>query len=262
MNNEALRQQLLLRTLWRDAPPGVVAGWLRDSPQRITRGLQAYRAHAGALAERALGAAFPTVALLVGEESFAALARALWQAQPPQQGDIAQWGAALPAFIGAAPQLADEPYLADVARLDWAVHRAELAADGDASVQGLQQLADGDPATLRLCLAEGVALIASPHPVVSIWQAHRSNAAERFAPVRAALARGDGERALVHREGFAVRVLAVPEATAGFMQALRAGASLGHALDAAGPGFAFDGWLVQALQQGWLRSVEPQDAAP
>lgn len=262
MNNEALRQQLLLRTLWGDAPPGVVAGWLRDSPQRITRGLQAYRAHAGALAERALGAAFPTVALLVGEESFAALARALWQAQPPQQGDIAQWGAALPAFIGAAPQLADEPYLADVARLDWAVHRAELAADGDASVQGLQQLADGDPATLRLCLAEGVALIASPHPVVSIWQAHRSNAAERFAPVRAALARGDGERALVHREGFAVRVLAVPEATAGFMQALRAGASLGHALDAAGPGFAFDGWLVQALQQGWLRSVEPQDAAP
>ena len=262
MNNEALRQQLLLRTLWGDAPPGVVAGWLRDSPQRITRGLQAYRAHAGALAERALGAAFPTVALLVGEESFAALARALWQAQPPQQGDIAQWGAALPAFIGAAPQLADEPYLADVARLDWAVHRAELAADGDASVQGLQQLADGDPATLRLRLAEGVALIASPHPVVSIWQAHRSNAAERFAPVRAALARGDGERALVHREGFAVRVLAVPEATAGFMQALRAGASLGHALDAAGPGFAFDGWLVQALQQGWLRSVEPQDAAP
>lgn len=262
MNNEALRQQMLLRALWGDARPGVVSGWLRGAPQRITRGLQAYRAHAGALAERALGAAFPTVALLVGEESFAALARALWQAQPPQQGDIAQWGAALPAFIGAAPQLADEPYLADVARLDWAVHRAELAADGDASVQGLQQLADGDPATLRLCLAEGVALIASPHPVVSIWQAHRSNAAERFAPVRAALARGDGERALVHREGFAVRVLAVPEATAGFMQALRAGASLGHALDAAGPGFAFDGWLVQALQQGWLRSVEPQDAAP
>ena len=179
MNNEALRQQLLLRTLWGDAPPGVVAGWLRDSPQRITRGLQAYRAHAGALAERALGAAFPTVALLVGEESFAALARALWQAQPPQQGDIAQWGAALPAFIGAAPQLADEPYLADVARLDWAVHRAELAADGDASVQGLQQLADGDPATLRLCLAEGVALIASPHPVVSIWHYVQHNKFER-----------------------------------------------------------------------------------
>ena len=262
MSTEALRQQLLLRTLWGDAPPGVVAGWLRGSPQRITRGLQAYRAHAGALAERGLGAAFPTVAQLVGEESFAALARALWQAQPPQQGDIAQWGAALPAFIGAAPQLADEPYLADVARLDWAVHRAEQTADGDALVQGLQQLADGDPATLRLRLAEGVALIASPHPVVSIWQAHRSDEPERFAPVREAFARGQGERALVHREGFAVRVLAVPEATAGFMQALLANASLGRALDVAGPGFAFDGWLGQALQQGWLRAVEAQGAAP
>ena len=126
----------------------------------------------------------------------------------------------------------------------------------------LAQAGDGDPAALRLHLSEAVALIASPHPVVSIWQAHRSDAPDRFAPVREALARGHGERALVHREGFAVRVLAVPEATAGFMQALRAGASLGHALDAAGPRFAFDGWLVQALQQGWLRSVEPQDAAP
>lgn len=261
MNTEAQRQQLLLQALWGDASPGAVAGGLRGSPQRITRGLQAYRAHAGALAERALGAAFPTVALLVGEESFAALARALWQAQPPQQGDIALWGGALPAFIGAAPQLADEPYLADVARLDWAVHRAQQAADRDAAVQGLQQLADGDPAALKLQLAEAVALIASPYPVVSIWQAHRSNAPDRFAPVREALACAQGEQALVHREGFAVRVLAVPEATAGFMQALRAGASLGRALDAAGPGFAFDGWLVQALQQGWLRSVEAQDAA-
>jgi hypothetical protein len=27
---EALRQQMLLRALWRDARPGVVEGWLRD----------------------------------------------------------------------------------------------------------------------------------------------------------------------------------------------------------------------------------------
>jgi hypothetical protein len=262
MNAEALRQQLLLRVLWGDARAGMIAGWLRDAPQRRTRGLQAYRANAGALAARALGAAFPTIAQLVGEESFAALARALWHAHPPQHGDIAQWGAALPAFIAAALQLADEPYLADVARLDWAVHQAEQAADHDGAVDGLQRLAESDPATLGLRLAEGVALIASPHPVVSIWQAHRSDAQERFAAVRQAFARGQGEQALVLREGFKVRVSAVPAATARFMQALSDSASLSRALDEAGPDFAFDGWLARALQQRWLLSIDLRGSIP
>jgi hypothetical protein len=262
MNTEALRQQMLLRALWSDARPGIIAGWLRDGPQRSTRGLQAYRANAGALAERALGAAFPTIALLVGEESFAALARALWHAQPPLRGDMAAWGAALPDFIAAAPQLADEPYLADVARLDWAVHQAEQAADSDGAVEGLQHLAEGDPATLWLRLADGVALIASPHPVVSIWQAHRSQAQDRFAAVREAFACGQGEQALVHRQGFKVRVAAVPAPTAVFMQALLAGAPLGHALDEAGGGFAFDACLAQALQQHWLLAIDLRGPSP
>ena len=174
VQKEALRQQMLLRALWADARPGVVAGWLRDAPARATRGLQAYRANAGALAERALAAAYPTVAQLVGDESFAALARALWFAHPPQRGDIGLWGEALAGFIAAAPQLADEPYLADVARLDWALHRAEQAADRTA-VRRTAAAGRGRPrAQLRLRLADGMALLRSAHPVVSIWQAHRS----------------------------------------------------------------------------------------
>ena len=66
---EALRQQMLLRALLGDARPGVVAGWLRDGP-RVDAGLAAYRANAGALAERALAAAYPTVQQLLGEVSF------------------------------------------------------------------------------------------------------------------------------------------------------------------------------------------------
>ena len=72
LQKEALRQQMLLRALWRDARPGVVAGWMRDGA-RFARGLAAYQANAGALAERALGAAFPTIAALLGDESFARL---------------------------------------------------------------------------------------------------------------------------------------------------------------------------------------------
>jgi len=261
LQKEALRQQMLLRALWADARPGVVAGWLRDAPSRATRGLQAYRANAGALAERALAAAYPTVVQLVGDESFGPMARALWFAEAPQLGDVGQWGEALPGFIAAAPQLAEEPYLADVARLDWAVHRAEQAADGSAAT-GLQLLAESDPLALHLRVADGVTLLCSVHPVVSIWTAHRSQAEDRFAPVREAFAAGRGDNALVWRDGMKAAVQAVPDADARFTQALLDGGTLAHALDHAAAGFAFERWLPQALTHGWLRAVEtaPADA--
>lgn len=255
LHKEALRQQVLLRALWADDRPAVVAGWLRDAPPRTTRALQAYRANAGALAERALTAALPTVAQLVGAESFAALSRALWCAQPPLRGDIGTWGEGLAEFVAAAPQLADEPYLADIARLDWAVHRAEQAAERNPAA-GLERLAEADPGSLFCQLADGVALLCSDHPVASIWLAHRSAAEDPFATVREAFASGRGENALVWRDGFKAAVLALPVADARFMQGLLDGQALAAALDRAGADFAFDRWLLQALRCGWLRSVE------
>ena len=251
LHKEGLRQQMLLRALWRDARPGVVAGWLRDAPERSARGLQVYRANAGALAERALAAAYPTLVQLLGEASFAALARALWSTQPPARGDMAQWGAELPAFIAAAEQLAAEPYLADVARLEWAVHQAHGAADS-AAEPDLTLLAEHDPAALRLLLRPGTALVLSSHPIATIWQAHRKHDAERFSPVRAAFANGLGEAALVWRQGFMVDVSVLVKADAQFVQAVLQGQSVAQTLEAAGDQFSFETWLIDALQQGWL----------
>lgn len=253
---EALRQQMLLRALWRDARPGVVQGWMRDG-ERFTRGLQAYQANAGALAERALGAAYPTVAQLVGEESFAALARAFWLREAPARGDIGLWGARLPAFITDAQSLASEPYLADVARLDWAVHEAERAADTTAP-EGLERLATLAPELLRLSLAPGCAVVASPHPIVAIWAAHRVSpdaGDERFAPVREAFAARRAETAWVARHGWRGQVRAIDAAEQRFVENLLAGQSLAHALVQAGDEFNFERWLITALQQGWLVAV-------
>lgn len=254
---EALRQQMMLRALWRDARPGVLAGWTRDG-ERFTRGLQAYQANAGALAERALAAAYPTVQQLLGEESFAALARALWHRHPPLRGDVATWGADLPAFVADDPQLAEEAYLADIARLEWAVHQAHAAADGEPGVVGLEALAQADPAALRLRARPGTALVTSAHPVLTIWQAHRSSDAERFAPVREAFASGRTEAALVWREGWRVAVDAVADADLAFTQAVLLGRTLGQALACAAATFSFETWLIGALRQGWLAGAEPR----
>ncbi len=159
---EALRQQLLLRVLWRDADSGVPQGHARPlGAHALKAGVAAYRGNAGAVAERALAGTFPTLAELVGDDAAGALARDFWRHHPPARGDLAEWGDALPGFVAASAQLADEPYLADVARLEWQVHLASRAADAPTLAPDLQVLAGADPSRLRLRLTPGTASGAS-----------------------------------------------------------------------------------------------------
>ncbi len=259
---ELLRQQALLRVLWR---ADAVAALLPHMHAGVERGVAAYRANAGASAERALALAYPTVQQLLGEAAFGQLARALWQREPPEQGDLAGFGAGLPAFIQADAQLAGEPYLADTARLDWAVHQAVRAADAPAPsaapLAGLGLLATADPAALRVQVVPGTALLRSPWPVVTIWQAHRSADVD-FEPVRQALAAQQGELAWVWRTGWAVRVCALSGEVAAFNEGLLAGKNLAQALDQAGAAFDFSAWLQTALREQWLAQIDEDQPSP
>jgi hypothetical protein len=266
--HEALRQQALLSTLLRDSGVQALAGWMQQGTP-FARGLQAYQAHAGELAERALAAAFPTLQQLLGETSFAALARAFWHHSPPRCGDMARWGDALPAYVAAASDLAGEPYLADVARLEWAVHAAHTAADTTPTPFELQHLESGDPAHLRLVPCAGTALVVSPYPVASVWQAHQAQAepddagpggpADAFAAVREAFAQQRSEAALVWRRAWRVEVAALPAAEVDFTRQVMQGVAVGPALQAAlaRGGFDFEAWLLAQLQRGWLAGIEP-----
>ena len=273
-DREALRQQMLLCALLGDARPGVVTGWLQ--PRQVQRGLAAYKANAGALAERALAAAFPTLQQLLGDESFAALARDFWRRHPPEAGDITLWGEQLPAFIADAESLADEPYLPDTARLEWALHRVQTAPDAPRGVPpgvqtgvrtgvptgvrtgvpaGLELLATHEPATLYLQLPAGSTVLVSWWPVFSLWQTHQRTDPSRFDAVRLALAQGCREQGLVTRSGWVPQVLALPEPEARFTAALLAGRNLAEALQEAGDGFDFEAWLIAALQARHLVAV-------
>ena len=94
----ARQQSLLLQALFGRGEE------VRDELEEplVNRGLQAYLANGQALAELALAAAFPVVAQMMGQESFAPLAHYFWRQHPPQRGDMAQWGGELADFLGAA----------------------------------------------------------------------------------------------------------------------------------------------------------------
>jgi hypothetical protein len=224
------------------------------------RGLQAYQANGLALAERALGAAYPVLAQLIGGESFAPLARHFWRRHPPGRGDMACWGDALAAFLEASPQLADEPYLGDVARVEWALHQTATAADAQPDPHSFALLSSADPAELTLMLGAGVFLLASVYPVASIVNAHLLSE-PALAEAAELLRAGAAEHALVWRQGFKPRVCAITAAEYALLAALQAGSPLEAALDRAltcaptgTPGaaaaFSFENWLGRAVQDG------------
>lgn len=226
-----------------------------------SRGLQAYRSHGLALGERALRAAYPVVAQLMGEENFAALAPHFWRARPPTCGDMGQWGDGLAKFLTTAPQLADEPFLADVARIEWALHRASFAADSSADFTSFELLSAAPPATPSLKFSPGAWLLDSAFPVVTLIHAHRLPAEDRnqaLAHAAALLGSGTGEKALVWREGFKPQLRHISATEHALLVALQAGHSLEAALTQAGHAedqfsevaFDFANWLAHSVKSG------------
>lgn len=176
----AAAQQALLQALYlprqTDAIKNIAAyarGIGAEGQNDIERGLQAYRSNGHVLAQRVLAAAYPVVAQLLGAESFDGLSRHFWQSQAPARGDLAQWGGEFAAFLAALQELVgEEPYLPDVARVEWALHASATLADGQADMASFALLESHEPSRLTLVLSAGAAGLASRFPVVSIVQAH------------------------------------------------------------------------------------------
>ena len=200
-------------------------------------------------------AAYPVVAQLLGEEAFTLLARDFWHACPPVRGDLAQWGAELGDWVQSHAQLAEEPYLGDVARVEWALHRAASAADLEPQPATFALLSTMEPDGLTLQLSSGIGVITSAYPVASIVTAHL-HGSPTLETVGVKLRAGEGESAVVWRQGFKPRVAPCAAAEAGLVRALQSGASLLSALEQAG-NLDFNPWLTAAVQNGLVLGARP-----
>jgi len=219
------------------------------------RGLKAYKNNAFSLAGRTLQAAYPVMAQLLGDEAFALLARDFWHAHPPVRGDLAQWGAELGDWVQGHAQLAAESYLGDVARVEWALHQAASAADLATQPATFALLSTTEPDQLTLQLSSGTRVITSAYPVASIVTAHL-HGNPTLEAVGARLRAGEGESAVVWRQGFKPQVASCSAAEAAFVLALQSGASLLSALEQVSD-FDFNPWLSSAVQSGLVLGARP-----
>lgn len=200
------------------------------------RRLHVYRNNLFASLGAALGAVYPVLARLVGADFFRQLARGYVVRHPPLSGDLHDFGAQLPSYLRRQASLAALPYLADVAALEWASHEVYHEADEAAfDAAALARVPADDQARLRLHLQLATRFVASPFPVLAIWQANQAAIAADVTPV--SLDAG-AVRLLVARRDFEVefRVLGVAEDR--FLRALAEGRTLAAALQAA---LALDG---------------------
>jgi len=204
--------------------------------------LAIYRRNLHANWRSALADTHPVVERLVGPAFFGEAARRYALAHPSASGDLHRFGAGFAAFLGAYEHAKDLPYLADVARLEWAwhecFHAAEAAALDVAALSGVPADRHGD---IRFALHPALRLVDSAYPVLAIWEANqpeRDGTPDRLE---------GADSVLVHRPALDVR-LALPAAEDfALLRAFEAGLAFEAAAERAG--FADAGALQGALQR-------------
>lgn len=238
----------------------VPAGLTAQAPQEIARRFAIYRNNVVTSLIDALFARFPASAKITGEDFFAAMARVYLSQSPPTSPLMFTFGESFPDFAAAFPPAAEMPYLADVMRIEAARTRAYHAADAAPldPPELAAQLSDKqaqDVALLGFALHPSIAVIASPHPVVTIWA---MNAGEM--PLDA-IDNWQAETALVVRPQSDVHVVNLPSGSAEFIIALRANARLGdaaaHALSASAD-FDLTSTLAALISAQAFTSLHPE----
>jgi len=220
--------------------------WLTGDAALIEQRLAIYRANVAAAATKALVAAYPVIQQVVGEAFFDGLARAYQRVAPSTSGDLSDHGASFAEFVADFPHTQSLPYLADLARLEWHVHRAYGAEDAKVWDQrALAQVAPARQSAIRLEWAAGTAIVDSRFPIARVWLIHQPEFDGEFKvdwSVR--------ECALVAREDFRVLVSALGAGDAAFIASSLAGAALGASAEAAlaaDPGFDLGHLLGQLI---------------
>ena len=210
----------------------IVAGAL-DPQTRIA----VYRNNILGNYRKVLGATYPVVRRLVGAPFFDAATDHFVRGHPSQHGDVNRYGGDFAMFLASYLPARGLDYLADVARLEWAIDQANIAADAaPLDVATLAAVAPEALAELRFRLHPSAWLLASPYPILRIWQV---NQARHEGDDHVDLGEG-ADLLLVTRGGGGVTIDRIGTGEHALLAALAANAPLGVAAGQASdvePGF-------------------------
>ncbi|RYF18616.1 MAG: DUF2063 domain-containing protein [Comamonadaceae bacterium] len=225
------------------------AGLRARAGAAVARRFDVHRNNVIASLVDAVADTFPVVRALVGEAFFRAMAVAFVRSHPPRSPVLHAYGDAFPLFVAGFAPAAALPYLADVARLEWA--RMEACHAADAQPLTRAPAAGGRIGELLPVLHPATRLVRSPHAIVALWAAHQQDAAPEH------LDASPAENALVVRPAHEVLVVRCDDGTAAFLRAAQEGRTLGECATAglACAGFDLAACLSLLLVHGALAAL-------
>jgi hypothetical protein len=188
---------------------------------------------------------------LVGEAFFNAMALQFVKKSPPASGNMDLYGGNFPTFVAGFPPAQSLPYLADVTRLEWARHLAFIAPKAPRIVgEGLLKFSQGD-VVQELLLHPSVGLIASPFPVLRIWEANQEENIHESETIN--LDDAGEQNVLVYRQAGRVVLQALHPWQFDLLKAVGQGVPLAGAIEAAlllEPAENIQGFLARCIHMG------------
>jgi uncharacterized protein (UPF0276 family) len=221
----AERQQAFATALFDPDAAAPLLARLKGDEDRLAL----YRGNLTTTWDKALSAAYPVLRQLVGDEFFSALSRAYGMAHPSQDADLNQFGSTFAGFLEGFEHVAGYPYMPDMARLEWALHRAHFGADaGGIDPASLGALTPGELEAAVFTLHPASSLVASAWAVVALWQAHQDGSGVDF-PAQME----EASFAVIARPHWQAEVVPLDEAAHAALKVMGEGGTFGAALDAA-----------------------------
>jgi hypothetical protein len=161
------------------APRGLALHGLAPPSIAPAQRLDIYAATARTNFIESLISSYPAVRRLVGADYFAQCARGFHRRHPSVSGDLQPAGIGFAQYLMELHGADDYRYLGDVARLEWLIQEALLAAAHPPfDLAKLGAVAPEAYDGLRFRLHPTVRLFDSPYPCVHIWQANVESDAE------------------------------------------------------------------------------------
>jgi hypothetical protein len=211
--------------------------------------LQIYRNHVILTLTEALKATFPVVCRLVDERFFRYAANEYIGESLPSRPCLAEYGGSFPDFLATFPPCRELVYLADVARLEWAINLALHAEAADAADR--PALCSSDPV---LTIHPSLQLVASQWPIERIWRANQPDGDDDEI-----IDLDRGARLLVFRRDDRVVIIGIEESAYAFADGIAHGARLEEAIRAArrtAPGFNSAAALDLLFTEGLIVGVQ------